>query len=77
MLVLSRKTGEQITVSDGTTTITVQLMRTGVKSVRLGIAAPEDFQIMRTELEAGTIDEHDTQAEAKASNGGASAAAER
>ncbi len=47
MLVLSRKRNESIVI-DGNITITV--VRTGRNSVRLGIDAPEEIRIDRSEV---------------------------
>lgn len=46
MLVLSRKSGEGILVGD----TLIVVVRNGQDGIRLGIAAPEDVPIMRTEL---------------------------
>ena len=47
MLVLARKQGESITI-DNETTITVLEARNG--TIRLGIEAPRQIPVMRTEL---------------------------
>jgi carbon storage regulator len=47
MLVLSRKEGESLTI-DGNITVTVFKLAGG--KVRLGIEAPKDVSIMRSEL---------------------------
>ena len=47
MLVLSRKVGEKIVIG-GTITITLVEIQRG--KVRLGIEAPKDVPVMRTEL---------------------------
>lgn len=49
MLVLSRKVGEKIVIG-GTITITLVEIQRG--NVRLGIEAPKDVPVMRTELVA-------------------------
>ncbi|CAN5407307.1 hypothetical protein BH11PLA2_BH11PLA2_34360 [soil metagenome] len=48
MLVLSRKIGEKIRIG---TDVLVTVVRIGPTTVRLGIEAPEDVEIVRTELE--------------------------
>jgi carbon storage regulator len=51
MLVLSRKTGERIQISDN---IWITVVRIGPNNVRLGIEAPRNVSIIRDELiEAG------------------------
>ncbi len=47
MLVLSRKTHEQIQIGDN---ITITVVRVEGKRVRLGIDAPGNMRIMRTEI---------------------------
>lgn len=47
MLVLSRKVNESIKVGDN---IVITLVRIGPQSVRIGIEAPRDINIVRTEL---------------------------
>jgi carbon storage regulator len=47
MLVLSRKCNEKIRVGEN---ITVTVVRIGPNTVRLGIDAPPDLNIVRTEL---------------------------
>ena len=53
MLVLSRKLGEAITISDN---ITVRLVKVGNGRVRLGIEAPSEISISRMEAPAPTVD---------------------
>lgn len=48
MLVLSRKPGEKILIGDD---IKVTVVRIGPNTVRLGIEAPRDMNIVRTEIE--------------------------
>lgn len=48
MLVLSRKVGEQITIGEGVV-VTITSLRGGV--VKLGITAPREVRVMRTEIE--------------------------
>jgi carbon storage regulator len=57
MLVLSRKPGEKILIGDN---VTVTIVRIGPNTVRLGIDAPRDMNIVREELcaPAGQIDDH-------------------
>ncbi|MCA9086540.1 MAG: carbon storage regulator [Planctomycetaceae bacterium] len=50
MLVLSRKAGERILIGDE---ITVTVVRIGPNSVRIGIEAPRDMNIVREELCVG------------------------
>lgn len=47
MLVLSRKVGQQIQIGDS---IIVTVVRVGAQEVRLGIEAPGNVEIVRTEL---------------------------
>ncbi len=47
MLVLSRKVGERVLVGDK---VVVTIVRIGPNAVRLGIAAPQDMNIVRGEL---------------------------
>ena len=47
MLVLSRKTGERILIGDE---IEVTIVRIGPNTVRIGIDAPRDMNIVRDEL---------------------------
>jgi carbon storage regulator len=56
MLVLSRKPGEKILIGDN---VTVTIVRIGPNTVRIGIEAPRDMNIVREELcePAGHVDE--------------------
>jgi carbon storage regulator len=47
MLVLSRKPGERILIGDN---VAVTIVRIGPNTVRLGIDAPRDMNIVREEL---------------------------
>lgn len=47
MLVLSRKPGERVLIGDN---VTVTVVRVGPNSVRLGIDAPHEMNIVREEL---------------------------
>ena len=47
MLVLSRKPGERILIGDD---VAVTIVRIGPNTVRLGIDAPKDLNIVREEL---------------------------
>jgi carbon storage regulator len=47
MLVLSRKVGEQILIGDS---VVVTVVRINPQEVRIGIKAPGEFEIVRTEL---------------------------
>ena len=47
MLVLSRKTSERIRIGDD---VVVTIVRIGPNSVRIGIEAPQDTNIVREEL---------------------------
>ena len=47
MLVLSRKSGERILIGDE---IAITIVRIGPNTVRLGIDAPRDMNIVREEL---------------------------
>ena len=53
MLVLSRKTREQIKIGEN---ITVTIVRVKGKTVRVGIEAPETVRVIRAELESSTAD---------------------
>jgi len=55
MLVLSRKTSEQIRIGPD---ILITVVRIGGNMVRLGIDAPGDVAIMREELLVDSTDEH-------------------
>jgi len=52
MLVLSRKPGEKILVGDK---VTITIVRIGPNTVRLGIEAPRDMNIVRDELCSGAL----------------------
>jgi carbon storage regulator CsrA len=54
MLVLTRKQGEVIQIGDS---ITITVLRMKGKSVRLGIKAPHDFNVIRGELAFESDDE--------------------
>ena len=62
MLVLTRKQNEQIRIGDN---ITITVIRTKGKAVRLGIQAPSDISVLRGELVFDTPDE--TEAQGKSS----------
>lgn len=47
MLVLSRKVGQSLKIGDD---VTVEIVRVSGGLVRVGISAPKDVQILRTEL---------------------------
>ena len=47
MLVLSRKAGERLLIGDD---IAITIVRIGPNSVRIGIEAPRDMNIVREEL---------------------------
>ena len=47
MLVLSRKPGEKILIGDN---VTITIVRIGPNTVRLGIDAPREMNIVREEL---------------------------
>lgn len=51
MLVLTRKTGEQVVIGDH---IVVKVLEVRGERVRIGIQAPPDMSILRLELLAGT-----------------------
>lgn len=56
MLVLSRKPGEKILIGEN---VTVTIVRIGPNTVRIGIEAPRDMNIVREELceTAGHLDD--------------------
>lgn len=47
MLVLSRKPGEKIQIGDN---ITITVVRVSSDNVRLGIEAPREIEVLRSEL---------------------------
>ena len=53
MLILSRKEGEVIRIGDN---IKVMIVRNGPNTVRVGIDAPREIQIVREELEERDYD---------------------
>ena len=63
MLVLSRKPGERILIGDN---VTVTIVRIGPNTVKLGIDAPKELNIVREELCAGST-HHSAAAPAKVS----------
>jgi len=52
MLVLSRKKSQRILIGDGTTAdaITITVVETGGRWVRIGIDAPPEYHVIREEL---------------------------
>lgn len=52
MLVLSRKPGERIFIGDQ---VAVTIVRIGPNTVKLGIEAPREMNIVREELCAGSL----------------------
>jgi carbon storage regulator len=57
MLVLSRKMGEKILIGDD---IEVTIVRIGPNTVRVGVNAPRDYDVVRSELiEERSADIHD------------------
>ncbi len=56
MLVLSRKPGEKILIGDN---VTITIVRIGPNTVRIGVEAPRDMNIVREELcePAGQMDD--------------------
>lgn len=58
MLVLSRKEGEKIQLGDN---ITLTVVRIAGDKVRIGIEAPKDVIVLRTELGAATQPANETQ----------------
>ncbi len=54
MLVLSRKVGQRILIGDQ---ISVTVVRIGQGGVRLGIEAPDDFEVVREELKHQKLSE--------------------
>jgi carbon storage regulator CsrA len=63
MLVLTRKYQEKIRIGDN---ITITVLRTKGKAVRLGIEAPNDIPVIRGELQFETEDHAAEEAEAMA-----------
>lgn len=62
MLVLSRKAGERILIGDD---VAITVVRIGPNSVRIGIEAPREMNIVREELCDFCCDSGDKQAAAK------------
>ncbi len=52
MLVLSRKPGERIFIGEN---VSVTIVRIGPNTVKLGIEAPRDMNIVREELCSGSL----------------------
>jgi carbon storage regulator len=50
MLVLTRKTGESITIGDGEVQVVITVLNTSRGAVSIGIDAPADILISRGEL---------------------------
>lgn len=50
MLVLSRKYGEEISITHGADTIVIKVCETKNGCTKLGIEAPHDYKILRKEL---------------------------
>lgn len=55
MLVLTRKKGERIRIGDD---IEVQILDCGTEGVKIGIKAPRDISILRSELYASVVNEN-------------------
>jgi len=51
MLVLARRKGEEIVITDGTETIRLRVTRTTDQKARIGIEASEKWRIVRAEVE--------------------------
>jgi carbon storage regulator len=66
MLVLTRKYQEKIRIGDN---ITITVLRTKGKAVRLGIEAPSDVPVIRGELSFESEDTHEEAANDEASDG--------
>ncbi len=47
MLVLTRKVGESIVIGED---VFISVLRIGPHSIKLGVVAPNDLSVMRTEL---------------------------
>ncbi len=60
MLVLTRKTGEGISIGNG---IKIRVVEIKAGQVRLGIEAPAEFRILREEIQAKVQSENRTAAE--------------
>lgn len=60
MLVLSRKPGEKILIGDK---VQITIVRIGPNTVRLGIDAPRDMNIVREELCGGSETSHEIEVE--------------
>ena len=50
MLVLTRRPEEEIVIFRGDDEIVITVLDSGGRPVKLGIDAPEDYEILRTEL---------------------------
>jgi len=66
MLVMTRKVGERIVIGDNVT-VTVVMINGGV--VRIGVEAPRDFSIMRSELLPGSPAESHPNTKRQAADG--------
>lgn len=53
MLVLSRRANERIRIGEN---IVITVLRTGYDKVRIGIDAPKEVPVVRTELDEQTVD---------------------
>lgn len=60
MLVLSREVSQEIIIERGTESITVTLVRINSDACRIGIDAPQDWNIRRSELERIDDEEDDS-----------------
>lgn len=58
MLVLSRKSGERIRIGEGESQITITTVRIGPNTVRLGIDAPHNMNIVREEIASESVIGH-------------------
>ena len=64
MLVLSRKPGEKINIGDD---VSITVVRIGPNTVRIGIEAPREMNILREELQVSIEEEKSNSAAARAS----------
>lgn len=60
MLVLTRKAGETVVISDGDEEIEIRILKVQGKSISIGVNAPRNMRIYRGELVAPVEEEEPT-----------------